>query len=335
MTTIINSNKYAPWSLDVNIKSWACLTADNILKKIIPFKKINHNNKICNINCANCYSIHLTKIMTRLVQKMPISFVLPAFPGKSPNLNKVLGTLPDMAERASLIFLNNICESIKKIYSPGAQIIICSDGRVFSDIIGMDEYDVTNYQQELGNIINTLKLGNLSLFNLDEIYKNTSFSEMRKSLLDAFGIPVDLLKKQIFQGKSRVSSKEAQEANRMYCGITKFLFEDSLSPGQTKSKTQIQNDAKRRSYDVIRRSNAWSNLIAQRFPEHVRLSIHPQTCGDLKFGINILGNNLITPWHGVALIYDNNITIVKRHEAEKLGAKLMYGIDGRPDYFTL
>jgi pyoverdine/dityrosine biosynthesis protein Dit1 len=121
----------------------------------------------------------------------------------------------------------------------------------------------------------------------------------------------------------------------MYCGITRFLFEDSLFPGQLKSKTEIQKDARMRAYGVIQRSNAWSKLITQQFPDHVRLSIHPQTCGDIKLGIKLLPENWITPWHGVALETEGKITLVKRYEAEKLGAKLVHNENGRPDHYKI
>ena len=34
-------------------------------------------------------------------------------------------------------------------YPPGARITICSDGRVFSDLVGVCDKDVTNYGIEI------------------------------------------------------------------------------------------------------------------------------------------------------------------------------------------
>ena len=81
-----------------------------------------------------------------------------------------------------------------------------------------------------------------------------------------------------------------------------FFFEDSLSPGQTKSRTALQKKSKARAYEVIRRSNAWSNFLEELFPEAIRLSIHPQNCGARKLGIQLLGTeSWLTPWHCVAV----------------------------------
>ena len=62
-----------------------------------------------------------------------IPLVLPAFPWKSVNkVEKVIGAVPDLGEEFALGRLNNICEDIKAIYSPGAYVLITSDGLVYN-----------------------------------------------------------------------------------------------------------------------------------------------------------------------------------------------------------
>ena len=46
--------------------------------------------------------------------------VLPAFPVKSPNLDKVMGTMPDYAEYASIVSLAEACQRLFEMYLPGA-----------------------------------------------------------------------------------------------------------------------------------------------------------------------------------------------------------------------
>ncbi len=48
--------------------------------------------------------VQLPRIRAFIENEQRIEFVLPAFPTKSPNTNKVIGAVPDMAERLSLIF---------------------------------------------------------------------------------------------------------------------------------------------------------------------------------------------------------------------------------------
>lgn len=62
-----------------------------------------------------------------------VEFCLPAFPCKSSNPDKVMGTLPDRGEEMALLRLHSFVREIEAIYSPGAKVWIISDGHVFSD----------------------------------------------------------------------------------------------------------------------------------------------------------------------------------------------------------
>ena len=310
--------------------------AKRILAEVMAYRRVPEGASSCALGCANCDSLPLRKILAAVKKNETVSFVLPAFPGKSPNPEKVLGPLPDLAERLALKFLGTLCERIKDFYQPGIKIILCSDGRVFSDVVGMQESDVTAYQDELSKLIKEMSLSNISTFNLDDFYKNAHFVKMREELMQCFGQSLDFLKTRIRNGAQATASSVEKEANRMYSGITRFLFEDSMHAGQTKSRSAVQKDARARAYEVIRRSNAWSKLLFEHFPEAVRLSIHPQTCGSKKLGIRLIGNeSWMTPWHGVAVETKKGFILLKRSEAESLGANLVCSPDGRPSHFQL
>jgi len=311
--------------------------AKKIFFEIMRFRRIPESGTSCqDLDCQDCSSPHLPKIISAVKRNDPVTFVLPAFPGKSPNLEKVLGPLPDQAERLSLHFLGTLCQRIKKYYSPGIKIILCSDGRVFSDVVGMNERNVTAYQVKLDILIKDLSLSDISTFNLDDFYKESNFGQMRDELMKRYGNSLEFLKHKIRNGATTSASSEEQEANRMYSGITRFLFEDSLYAGQTKSRSAIQKESRSKAYEVIRRSNAWSELIAERFPDAVRLSIHPQMCGSKKLGIRLIGNeHWMTPWHGVAVETKDGYVLLKRSEAEALNAKLIHSSDGCPSHYEL
>lgn len=312
--------------------------ATKILAEIMLFRRVPESMPPCsNSDCHKCTAPHLPKIISAINNNKPVTFVLPAFPGKSPNLEKVLGPLPDQAERLSLLFLDTLCQRIKKIYTPGIKIILCADGRVFSDVVGMLEPNVSAYQVELNNLIEEMSIADIVTFNLDDFYKGLSFVQMRDELLKNYGNPVDFFKHKIHNATKPLASPDEQEAKHMYCGITRFLFEDALYKGQTKSRSAIQKESRHKAYEVIRRSNAWSQLIAALFPQAVRLSIHPQTCEAKKLGIRLIGNesSWMTPWHGVAVESKNGYILLKRTEAEALGAKLICSADGRHSHYTL
>lgn len=310
--------------------------ARKIMLYVMQFRRIANPQKSCVIaSCEACLAPHLHQVISAIEERQPITFVLPAFPAKSPNPAKVLGTLPDMAERLSLEFLSELCKQIKKIYSPGAQIILCADGRVFNDVIGIPDTDVTEYQQALKLLIKEMSLTSLSLFNLDDLYTHLDFQQMRKRLMEQHSDSLEALKAAVRKGGRRPSSIENEEVNRQYCGMTRFLVEDAIRPGHSHSRNLIQKECRQRAYIVIQRSRAWSELIAKQFPQAVRLSIHPQTCGACKLGIRLMeAENWMTPWHGVAMEVGGSFVLLKRTQAEDLGAELVCR-EGKPSHYIL
>ena len=86
------------------------------------------------LDLASHYKDTLMPLLTHMVQsKSCIQLVLPAFPFKSPNSrDKVLGVLPDKAEEVSIALLQGMCDAIKDVYEPGAQLTIVSDGIVYN-----------------------------------------------------------------------------------------------------------------------------------------------------------------------------------------------------------
>lgn len=313
------------------------IIAERILADVMHFRRTPKSNAPCSaVSCKKCALPHLSKIIFSVNRNEPVIFVLPGFPGKSPNPSKVLGHLPDYAEELALRFLDTLCQQIKKYYSPGINIILCSDGRVFSDVIGMQENHVTAYQIALDRLISDMSLSDISTFNMDDLYQSVDFSRMRDELMNQYGKSLTFLKDKIQAGTQESANADEKAAHRMFCGITRFLFEDAIHPLQTKSRTVIQKESRMNAYEVIRRSNAWSALIAAYFPKAVRLSIHPQACGSEKLGMRLIGNEIwMTPWHGVAVETKTGPVLLKRSDAEKLGAELIHDAFGRPSHYKL
>ncbi|MHB1220605.1 MAG: L-tyrosine/L-tryptophan isonitrile synthase family protein [Gammaproteobacteria bacterium] len=310
--------------------------AQKIMQIVMQFRRISGPKKSCATSiCEACFEPHLRQVLAAIEEQQPIMLVLPAFPAKSPNPAKVLGTLPDMAERLSLEFLSELCKQIQKIYSQGAHVILCSDGRIFNDVVGIRDIDVTNYQRALSLLIKEMSLTSISTFNLDDLYSNLDFNQMRLRLMEQYGESLDVLKDTVRKGSKTPCSIEDEEVHRQYCGITRFLVEDATRPGQSLSRNTIQKASRHRAYITIQRSRAWSVLIEERFPHAVRLSIHPQTCGTSKLGIRLMeAESWMTPWHGVAMDIGGSFVLLKRAQAEDLGAQLVYR-EGQPSHYEL
>lgn len=267
------------------------------------------------LTCPSCQKHPKNIIQQAILTQQPLTLILPAFPAKSANRQKTLSEQPDLGERMGLINLDKLCQSLHQLHQPGVRLIICSDGRVFNDLVLVDNADVEIYQQGLEKIIKEEKLDYLSLFSLDDVYTNLDFAAMRVQLMLDFGESLEQLKQRI-----RTNS----DALYLFNGIHRFIVEDQLAlkPHQSKNQTRLQ--AKETAYNVVRRSNAWSKLLAAHFPHALRLSIHPQPCGSEKFGIQFLpaSNSWATPWHNVLLKNREHWQLIKRIDAEKLGARL-------------
>jgi pyoverdine/dityrosine biosynthesis protein Dit1 len=114
-----------------------------------------------------------------------------------------------------------------------------------------------------------------------------------------------------------------------------FLLEDAATLQPDVSRNSLRQQCKDRAYELVRRSNAWSRLVAETFPDAVRLSIHPQPCHSEKIGFHLIRttDNWLTPWHGAAVEVADGVVLVKRWEAEKLRASLVRR-HGRPSHFV-
>jgi pyoverdine/dityrosine biosynthesis protein Dit1/AcrR family transcriptional regulator len=278
--------------------------------------------------CAQCLGPHEPLVRRFVGAALPVHLVLPAFPAKSPNPEKVLGRLPDMAEELALEFLNALCQKIKKIYPPGAKITICSDGLVFSDLVGVLDADVTAYAEEIEALVRRLRLAFLDTFHMQDLYDRASSGEqMRESLCAHYAEPIDTI-------RERLHSNDSQRS--LFNGIQRFLFEDCVVLEKNKSRSRIRSECKERTYEVVRRSDAWGRLLADCFPASLRLSIHPQPWHSEKIGI-LLGESQdvwLTPWHAAALKEKSGFRFVKRVDAETAGAKVVLR-DGRPSFLEV
>lgn len=300
-------------------------TASNILRVVMEHQRLAAETACACHPCDSCMEVHRERVVRFVARGNPVQFVLPAFPAKSPNRLKVLGAAPDMAEQLSLEFLCAMCDQIRQVYRHGARIIICSDGRVFSDLVRISDSNVTSYQAELRTMIDATGPDSLDLFNLDDEYPGCTHTTMRQVLIGRYGEDLEILKQDVRAGGAQL---------QLYRGIIRFLVEDADTPDYQGSRAALQRECRQRAYGVIQRSTAWGKLVAERFPDAVRLSIHPQSCGSAKLGIQLVDalENWLTPWHGTAVDIGGRFVLMKRYQAEAMGATLVLA-GGRPSHY--
>jgi pyoverdine/dityrosine biosynthesis protein Dit1 len=303
-------------------------TATAILRTLYRHRRLLPSAGKCAANpCERCFTLHLPRVKYFVRSGQPLHFVLPAFPAKSPSRQKTLGPLPDQSEVVALEFLQSVCDELHSLHPAGVRFTICSDGHVFSDLVGVTDDDVTGYGQEIDRLIDCSDLRSLDTFNMSNLYDGLSFPEMREHLDCQYSESLEAV-------QHRVTTFDHDRV--LFNGIHRFLFEEFADIDSSQSRTQIRKQCKPRAVQVIRRSDAWGRLLADCFPTALRLSIHPQDPHSAKIGI-LLGETddvWLTPWHGSAVNTADGWRLMKRDDAEEQGATVV-SIDGQPRYLDL
>jgi L-tyrosine isonitrile synthase len=304
------------------------LTSKNTTSKSIVSILAKYNPMMSVVEAASIENLPIYESVKSLVsQRKEITFILPAFPAKSPNRQKTLGNLPDMGEVIALQRLQQLCMDISSIYQPGAKVVICSDGRVFNDIVRVSDENLVRYRDEIAAIIEEFELQHLQQFSLDDCFQDMDFISMRKHLTENHGPKIDDIKNLV---------RTTEHFKNLFNGMHRFIKEDLLAISPEQSKTAVSNAAKDVTYQIMQRSSAWDHLLQQYFSDVVRLSIHPYHPQHHKFTVQMIPglSHWATPWHNVVLKTADDYVLVKKQEALQMGASLKFFKD-RYGYFEV
>jgi pyoverdine/dityrosine biosynthesis protein Dit1 len=218
---------------------------------------------------------------------LPIKMLLVGFPFKSSNQEKkVLGYLPDMAERKSLEYLQKILDEIKQVYAPGAKILIFTDGISFAEFFGIPFDHVIAYEHGLKQLVQDLP--DISIFSSDDMLRRQQLSSVHDiiKLIDQYG-PSD--------EQFRDEHNSIPETP-----LKRFTLELDHPQGKRLIEEYGFDNIVMK---LLAREMRLRNYIAQEFPAHefFRLTVH--FCPDVtkKFGIRLSPTSDITPYHGVLL----------------------------------
>lgn len=277
--------------------------------------------------CRACETAIEKQLETLTQNDAPLTFVLPAFPAKSANRDKTLSPLPDLGEKLAIARLEKLCADIRQIYSPGARMLICSDGRVFNDLVQVSEQQVQSYNQNLQAYTQLQGFKHIEFFDLKDVYPNLSTEAAREQLMRYYATPLDRI-------QSAVRNDLMMKA--LFNGLHRFMLEDLIYLHPELSKNAVRKQSKAITYHMMQRSQAWSALLSEKFPNVFRLSIHGYDCGSEKFGIKLLPNQVgwATPWHNVILKQGQRLRFVKHQIAKALKAHLVWD-GGIPSHYEL
>ncbi|KAI1124423.1 Pyoverdine/dityrosine biosynthesis protein-domain-containing protein [Nemania abortiva] len=292
------------------------LTAERIT---VLFENVLRNTAaIDEWNCSGRdYFFH--RVLDFVDRNAACQMALPAFPCKSPNDAKVGGSKPDLAERVALETLCAFVRGVKKIYPPGAIVLIIHDGHLLSSCIGVDDYVVSEYESNLQELYRSMfdssadqkaikfcSLSNLFFSESDDtrtfdeswildsdlLYhpiqtKLTRTAEIaRKLVMASCGIDRSHLRKLILAQDTTVL--------KLYRGLSRFMLQDLTGPSfVAQSTSRKKKTASSVAVEMMVRNQAYSNLLELLFPNYIRLSIHAHNNRGPKFGVRLFPRNKV------------------------------------------
>ncbi|MCJ1317819.1 hypothetical protein MMC15_003146 [Xylographa vitiligo] len=273
----------------------------------------------------------------------PVEMVLPAFPFKSPNRkDKVLGNMPDLGEELALMHLNGLCESITRIYAPGAHVTITSDGLVYNDLMMIPDSEVWDYSTAVREIIIAKDLKYVKTLRIVDLldFHNTQNLTREEYLIHAGCYRRELIAK--FSPKnfdSRESVRDDKDTCLTYRGYIKFLTKDlkysPLGIEFSNEKRKYKDAIEKLAYDMIYRGKIFAAAVNAKCGNFVRLSIHPSV-GQTKLSVPLIpppkGSPLMTPWHSSVLVgIDGSFRTIHADEGREAHDVIMR--DGKPYHF--
>ena len=208
----------------------------------------------------------------------PIELVLPAFPAKSPNrVDKVLGALPDRGEELALLRLEQLCVDVHQFYAPGCHVVIFSDGRVFSDLLGIPDSDLAAYKRELQAMAHDAGLTHIRFDGLeahvaaqaDPAQEEAAFNPIQV-LAQRFGMAHD---------ETKAGGDQSVPADLLdtYCAFKRFLQRDLAPRLAHESKTKAAKVCGDVAKRMLVRNRVFSRLVDDVYPHALRVSIHVYT----------------------------------------------------------
>ncbi|EFQ36782.1 pyoverdine/dityrosine biosynthesis protein, partial [Colletotrichum graminicola M1.001] len=276
------------------------------------------------------------KIENFRAAKKPVSLLLPAFPWKSPNPQKTLSKSPDLGEELGLRFITGT--------SRDRSARACSDsGLTHSDLLGYPDEDVFSYGQELRDMACENGLTSISFMRLiDVLGLNDGNAISKEVFLSIAPTCRRELEKGFLDPNFNIEReiKDHPDTALTYRGFVKGAYDDlrwgpNIPEAVKSNEDMYQAEARRVGEQMTRRlivrnrtsiarrpltdtctQQAYERALEFRFPDSIRISIHPST-GTSKFSIPLIPQPDcfgLTPWHSCVLVTaqgDNRTTWVQ------------------------
>ncbi|KAJ5748036.1 Pyoverdine biosynthesis [Penicillium nucicola] len=283
------------------------------------------------------------KLKVDIAANQPITMVLPAFPWKNPNQDKVLGDGADLGDELGLARLNHLCEEISTVYPYGARLILICDGPVYNDLVGVPVSDYYDYGIQLRDIAHDNRFSSIHFIRLMDLLGLGDGEKVSKSdYLRLVPICRERLMSAPFFDPTFDIDKELKinpDTKTTYESYLSRISEDlkwakGLDPAVVSDPVLYATEVSKMAKTMINRLIAYEAVISATLGKHVRLSIHPSV-GRNKISIPLLCQGDLfgdMPWHAsVAVLSNGEIVTGHAREFRKLYEVVMKY--DRPYYF--
>lgn len=254
------------------------------------------------------------KVQRYIDQNNPIQFAMLGMPFKSTNTrDKVLGEMPDLGEELMVKNFETFNDEIKRIYNPGSNITVASDGYVFNDLLSVSDSTVERYAEKTNSFKSN---STMSVIDLNEFYSTGTLQSKREKLMQQFGYDWVKMEHEILFNP---------DVNFLYKSMMKFM-EEEIANREFVSKNQMHKAAKILTREMMLRNEAYNSLIRHELPNHIRLSMHPSVNNGYKYGFKLIPGNQIkhSPWHCSIVMDGTEAITMHRKDAEAAGYELIY-----------
>jgi pyoverdine/dityrosine biosynthesis protein Dit1 len=244
-----------------------------------------------------------------------MELVFPGFPFKSPSDKKVLGRLPDLGEETLLRRLEDLARTIDDHHPAGAVVRIVSDGIVYGEILGQNDRAVYRYNETLRKMTVDFGLTHITFVRVVDLLDAKSGLSQQIMSEDEYAESIPLVRERFLAHEVpgydlERDMKESPGTLRTYRGYLKFLERDlagtSVMNGKDgKPLSKNGQDRARRviAKQMLRNGAKFSDLAALKFPDCIRLSVHPHSNAGPKFAFDMFPglDMAASPWHNVVM----------------------------------
>jgi pyoverdine/dityrosine biosynthesis protein Dit1 len=250
----------------------------------------------------------IRRLASLIENKQPVELNLVAFPFKSGNRDhNVLGHLADMAEFKSLEYLDTLRTKMAEIY-PDCKLTIYTDGLLFNDLFEIPDEHVTGYEQSLRQL--AAKFPEIKIITLTD-------------MLDQSGLNL-----QNIRANSDSKTQETKLPSDKALLMRKRIEREINHSGHSFAKL---NREKQKAYldhisTLVLGRVQTARAIVKQFerPGSFSLSAHYQRDFDIKLGIKLFPNTIVTPPNAVFVEQaDGSFTLQYKKDVDTTKYKLV------------